>query len=73
MKIFFDMDDVLANFSKGVPDICGVAVPDQFTTDKDAEDAMWTAIRDSDHFYDRLEPIQGMLEGVSQSLCKPLN
>ena len=62
MKIFFDMDGVLADFNKGVTDICGAAVPDQFTCDKGAEDTMWNAIREADHFYDRLEPVQGMPE-----------
>ena len=62
MKIFFDMDDVLADFSKGVQDICGIAVPDQAKAPKEEDDAMWAAIRGSDHFYGRLEPVQGMPE-----------
>ena len=62
MKVFFDMDDVLADFSKGVLDICCLAVPDQANSTKEEDDAMWAAIRNSDHFYDRLEPVKGMPE-----------
>ena len=62
MKIFFDMDGVLADFSNGVKEQCGITVPGQFNADKAADDAMWEAIRDADHFYDHLEPVSGMPE-----------
>lgn len=62
MKIFFDIDGVLADFNKGVFDLCGITVPDQQSADKAADNAMWNAIRDTKHFYDRLEPVSGMPE-----------
>ena len=62
MKIYFDMDGVLADFNKGVKTLCGIPAPDQ-RPDNEAEDnAMWEAIRAVNHFYDNLEPIPGMPE-----------
>ncbi|WP_031556111.1 5' nucleotidase, NT5C type [Oribacterium sp. FC2011] len=61
-KIFFDMDGVLADFNKGVIDLCGVSPQDQETADEEATDNLWTAVRNVDHFYDRLEPVVGAIE-----------
>ena len=58
-KIYFDMDGVLADFSRGVRELCGI---DPRTQDEEAGDydtQMFEAIRKVDHFYDRLEMIRG--------------
>ncbi len=61
-KIYFDMDGVLADFDRGVEELCGMkSVPqDQKTPGQDH--AMWEAIRDAGHFYDRLELMPGAKE-----------
>lgn len=61
-KIYFDMDGVLADFDRGVEELCGMkSVPqDQKTPGQDH--AMWEAIREAGHFYDRLELMPGAKE-----------
>lgn len=61
-KIYFDMDGVLADFTRGVKELCGMNPPEQgrFGPDEDAE--MWKKIRGTDHFYDRLELMPGAKE-----------
>ena len=61
-NIFFDMDEVLADFSRGVREIVGMEPPPQDGKHKDEEDKMWTGIRDAKHFYDRLELVSGAKE-----------
>jgi hypothetical protein len=58
-KIFFDMDGVLADFDRGVGELCGMKyIPlDRRTPEDDA--AMWDAIRTVGHFYDKLELMPG--------------
>jgi len=60
-KIYFDMDGVLADFERGVRELCGITPPSQ--NDKDqrpgADDEMWAAIRECPHFYDQLELMPG--------------
>lgn len=59
-KIYFDMDGVLADFERGVRELCGVIPPDQdeaFVSGSDEE--MWAGIRSIPHFFDRLEPMPG--------------
>lgn len=47
-KIYFDMDGVLADFTRGIEELCGLP--------KDCDDdLMWEEIKKVDHFYDRLE------------------
>ncbi len=60
-RIFFDMDGVLADFHRGVVEICGLEPVDQGVTGK-REEKMWNAIRDAGHFYDRLELMPGAKE-----------
>lgn len=54
-KIYFDLDDTLAEFSKGLYDICGLDPVPQDCATPEQDDAMWAAIRDSNHFYYHLE------------------
>ncbi len=60
-KIFFDMDGVLADFHRGVRELCGMEPVDQGISGK-TEDRMWDAIRDTGHFYNRLELMPGAKE-----------
>ena len=62
VKIFFDMDGVLADFSRGVKEMCGIETPDQSKEDKAADADLFTRISHVDNFYLRLEPMDGMLE-----------
>lgn len=62
-KIYFDMDGVLADFERGVKELCGIPLPEQGLKRSSQEDTlMWEKIKAVPHFYDRLEPIQGALE-----------
>lgn len=55
MKIFFDMDGVLADFNRGVIDLCHMQLQDQENEDEEYTNRLWSAVRNVDHFYDRLE------------------
>ncbi len=62
-KIYFDMDGVLADFDRGVGELCGIPASEQGkerTAEED--DLMWERIRGIDHFYDRLEPMPGSVD-----------
>ena len=55
-EIYFDMDGVLADFERGVREICGMEPPSQNgKRDFGADDEMWRRIKEADHFYDHLE------------------
>ena len=59
-KIFFDLDGVMADFDRGVHELCGM---DAFSHEDDPsynfDDEMWVRIRDVGHFYDKLELMPG--------------
>ena len=61
-KIYFDMDGVLADFDRGVRELCGMEALDQGTRTPEQDGIMWEAIRKIDHFYDRLELMPGAKE-----------
>ena len=63
-KIYFDMDGVLADFERGVREICGLEpIPqDAKNNDSLAEVEMWEAIRKTGNFYDCLEFMPGAKE-----------
>ncbi|MCR5094322.1 MAG: hypothetical protein K6B72_10150 [Lachnospiraceae bacterium] len=60
-KIFFDMDGVLADFDRGVKELCGLTPMSQNDKHRSrtADDAMWAKIREIGHFYDKLELMPG--------------
>ncbi len=59
MKVYFDLDAVLADFDRGVSELCHMQTPRQGGVSAADDDAMWAAIRDVEHFYDRLELMPG--------------
>lgn len=69
-KIYFDMDGVLADFDRGLRELCGREPLDQSKADKEAEAAMWADVRKVDHFYYKLKPIPGALEMVKWAIEK---
>ena len=60
-KIYFDMDGVLADFDRGVIELCGLEPLDQGISDS-REEIMWNGIREVGHFYDKLEIMPGAKE-----------
>ncbi len=63
-KIYFDMDGVLADFERGVKELCHMDPPSQNSNEdkKVQDDEMWTRIKDTDNFYDKLELMPGAKE-----------
>jgi hypothetical protein len=60
-RIYFDMDGVLADFDRGVTELCGLEPLAQGITGP-REELMWGRIRDVGHFYGKLEPMPGAIE-----------
>ena len=60
-KIYLDMDGVLADFERGVKEICGLTPPSQNAKHHKPgeDDEMWEAIKACPHFYDYLELMPG--------------
>ena len=60
-KIYFDMDGVLADFDLGVKEMCGIEPPSQpgGRRPKEEDDLMWERMKHIDHFYDKLQPMEG--------------
>ena len=62
-KIYFDMDGVLADFERGVKELCGMTPPSQNADQKPGEDdRMWEKVKACPHFYDLLELMPGAKE-----------
>ena len=62
-KIYFDMDGVLADFDRGIIELCHMEPRDQYAPQDPArDDAMWTAIKEVGHYYDKLELMPGAKE-----------
>ena len=63
-KIYFDMDGVLADFERGVREICHLEPISQNAKNNDSqeEEKMWEGIRLAGNFYDRLEFMPGAKE-----------
>lgn len=61
-KIYFDMDGVLADFNRGIKELCGLEPVDQAKKKPAQDDEMFAAMRAVSHFYDQLKPIPDVLE-----------
>ena len=60
-KIYFDMDGVLADFDRGIRELCHLDPLNQASKSKADDDAMWEAVKNVGHFYDKLELMPGAL------------
>ena len=59
-KVFFDMDGVLADFDRGVRELCNMEpTPQGDDWRPGMDDPMWVKIREVDHYYDKLELMPG--------------
>lgn len=56
-KIYFDMDGVLADFEKGLQELCDINIDPQNKQILNNDDEMWMKIKEVDHFYDKLDPL----------------
>lgn len=61
-KIYFDMDGVLADFERGINEICGMDMPIQGLSTDEEDNRMWEAVKEAEHFYDKLEPMKGAVD-----------
>ena len=62
-RVFFDMDGVLADFDRGVTELCHMTPASQNPGHDDAyDDEMWRRISRIEHYYDRLELMPGAKE-----------
>lgn len=60
--IYFDMDGVLADFDRGVKELCHMEPMDQALSTPEDHDRLYAAIRQVDSFYLNLKPIEEGLE-----------
>ncbi len=61
-KIYFDMDGVLADFNRGIREMCGIEPVNQSNKKKSDDDRIWEAVKSIEHFYDKLEFMPGTRE-----------
>jgi len=54
-KIYFDMDGVLVDFKRGIVELAGVDV-------NESDEEMWIKVKNVDHFYYKLKPLDNQLE-----------
>jgi len=63
MKIYFDMDGVLADFDGGLRELCGIPVTGRYGERTKEEDRLlWDSVSKVDHYYGKLKPLPGALE-----------
>ena len=60
--IYLDMDGVLVDFKRGQREILNIEVVDQEHKREGDDDILFSAMREYDHFYYMLKPIEGSLE-----------
>ena len=65
-NVYFDMDGVLADFGRGVEELCNLKRVDQSLGNKDEEDRMWASIRAVENFYYKLKPMEGAVDMFKQ-------
>ena len=58
-RIYFDMDDVLVDFTGGVREFCGIEIRGKNAV---GDDILFESIRRLGNFYQRAKPIPGSLE-----------
>ena len=61
-NIYFDMDGVLADFDRGLKELCNFEKVDQSLATEENDRALWQAVRNASHFYGRLEPMPGAVD-----------
>ena len=63
-KIYFDMDGVLADFDRGIEELCGMKAISQADKHRHpgCDDEMWEKVRQVGQFYDKLELMPGAKE-----------
>ncbi|MCR4892102.1 MAG: hypothetical protein K5989_07990 [Lachnospiraceae bacterium] len=69
-KIYFDMDGVLADFDRGVRELCHMEPLNQMTSTEEEDTKLWAAVREVGHFYDKLEIIPGSDELLRSIMAK---
>jgi len=70
IKIYFDMDGVLADFQGGIVRMCGLQPEDQMNETPGGSDALWAGVRSVEHFYDKLDVLPGAYEMFMRAFRK---
>lgn len=60
-KIYIDLDGVLADFDRGVKEILGLEPHVQGAATKEEDDYLYQKMRQVEHFYGSLEPMEGAI------------
>ena len=61
-KIYLDMDGVLADFERGVRELCNFEAEKTQDEDPVRDELMWAEIKKIDHFYSKLDLMPGARE-----------
>jgi len=65
-KIYLDMDGVLADFDRGVIELCGLIPQTQGKASREFDASLYDRMRDVGHFYAKIEPMEGAVEFFHQ-------